>query len=77
MGLVLSQEEARELAPLFSVLQTYKEKSDMCNLEEGPHQNPELRLPVSRTVRNKFLLFKPSTLNFVMSAALNKVCDVV
>lgn len=37
-------------------------KSAVCNLEEGRHQDltmldSDLRLPGSRTVRNKFLLF--------------------
>ena len=39
----------------------YKTKA-ICNPEEGPHQNltmlaPWFRLPTSRTVRNKYLLF--------------------
>ena len=43
-----------------STMWGHSKKLSVCNLEEGPHQqcgHPDLRLPVSRTVRNKFLLF--------------------
>ena len=41
-----------------------KIQGEVCNPEEGPHptmlapSDPDLRLPASRTVRNKFLLFR-------------------
>lgn len=35
----------------------------VCNLEEGPHQDPSiLDITASRTVGNMFLLFKPPSL---------------
>ena len=70
---VLRKRDQRACSLSFSIRRHSKNVAVSISQEEGPHQElcPDLRLPASRTVRNKCLLFKPFSLWYSVITAIN------
>ena len=70
---VLKERDQRTCSLSFSTRRHSKNVAVSISQEEGPHQElyPDLRLPASRTVRNRCLLFKPFSLRYSVITAIN------